>query len=190
MDAPKFRRNSQISPNFGEVRSHFFCTVLWWWKYAVQKFIVRIRDLKSLANGRNNSQLCWSNSVESWCASLHVAKSLTSFKLGASSPINTQQQGVQTDATSNIQQCWELLATNICCVRLNGALERLGEEEVYRGFIPEQMNRKEFKVFDMIRNRLALLPALFFNRQLFIEGTGSRSPSKFLNKVPSLWSNN
>ena len=93
------------------------------------------------------------------------------------------EQGVQTDATSNIQQCWELLATNI---RLNGALERLGEEEVYRGFIPEQMNRKEFKVFDMIRNRLALLPALFFNRQLFIEVTGSRSPSKFLNKGPSL----
>ena len=60
------------------------------------------------------------------------------------------------------------------------------ENKYSRGFIPEQMNRKEFKVFDMIRNRLALLPALFFNRQLFIEGTGSRSPSKFLNKGPSL----
>ena len=80
---------------------------------------------------------------------------------------------MQKDATCNIQQCWGLLANNIRCVRLNGALERLGEEEVYRGFIPEQMNRKEFKVFDMIRNRLALLPALFFNRQLFIEGTGA-----------------
>ena len=74
----------------------------------------------------------------------------------------------------------------MCCVRFNGALERLGEEEVYRGFIPEQMNRKEFKVFDMMRNRLALLPALFFNRQLFIEGTVSRSPPKFVNNGPLL----
>ena len=74
----------------------------------------------------------------------------------------------------------------MCCVCFNGALERLGEEEVYRGFIPEQMNRKEFKVFDMMRNRLALLPALFFNRQLFIEGTVSRSPPKFVNNGPLL----
>ena len=63
---------------------------------------------------------------------------------------------------------------------------KVREEEVYRGFIPEQMNRKEFKVFDMMRNRLALLPALFFNRQLFIEGTVSRSPPKFLNNGPLL----
>ena len=31
---------------------------------------------------------------------------------------NNMQQGVQTDATCNIQQCWELLANN--CVRLTG----------------------------------------------------------------------
>ena len=35
-------------------------------------------------------------------------KSLTGFKLGAKTPNNTQQV-VQTDATCNIQQCWELL---------------------------------------------------------------------------------
>ena len=42
-----------------------------------------------------------------------IAKSLTSFKLCATSP-NNMQQGVQTDATCNIQQCR---------VRLHGALE-------------------------------------------------------------------
>ena len=32
------------------------------------------------------------------------------------------QQGVQTDATCNIQQCWELLANNVAsvCTGLNG----------------------------------------------------------------------
>ena len=33
-----------------------------------------------------------------------IAKSLTSFKLCATSP-NNMQQGVQTEATYNIQQC-------------------------------------------------------------------------------------
>ena len=44
-----------------------------------------------------------------------VAKSLTGFKLCATTPNNTQQ-GVQTDATCNIQQCWELLAYNVASV--------------------------------------------------------------------------
>ena len=37
----------------------------------------------------------------------------------ATTPINTQQ-GVQTDATCNIQRCWELLANNVAsvCVEL------------------------------------------------------------------------
>ena len=39
-------------------------------------------------------------------------KSLTSFKLCATTS-NRMQQGVQTDATCNIQQCWELLANNV-----------------------------------------------------------------------------
>ena len=34
---------------------------------------------------------------------------------------NNMQQGVQTDATCNIQQCWELLANNVAsvCMGLN-----------------------------------------------------------------------
>ena len=36
---------------------------------------------------------------------------------------NNTQQGVQTDATCNIQQCWELLANNVAsvCTGLNAA---------------------------------------------------------------------
>ena len=30
--------------------------------------------------------------------------------------LNNMQQGVQTDATCNIQQCWELLANNVASV--------------------------------------------------------------------------
>ena len=44
-----------------------------------------------------------------------VAKSLTGFKLCATTHNNTQQ-GVQTDATCNIQQCLELLAYNVASV--------------------------------------------------------------------------
>ena len=45
---------------------------------------------------------------------------MTGFKRCATTPNNTQQR-VQTDATCNIQQCWELLAKR-CCIRLHGAL--------------------------------------------------------------------
>ena len=46
-------------------------------------------------------------------------KSLTCFKLCATT-FNNMQQGVQTDATCNIQQCWELLTNNAAsvCTRL------------------------------------------------------------------------
>ena len=37
------------------------------------------------------------------------------FKLCATTH-NNMQQGVQTDATRNIQQCWELLANNVASV--------------------------------------------------------------------------
>ena len=37
--------------------------------------------LKLHANGRNNSQHCWSNNIGSCCVPLHVAKRMTSFKL-------------------------------------------------------------------------------------------------------------
>ena len=65
------------------------------------------RSLKPRANGRNI--------VGSCCVRLHVAKSLTGFKLCATTPNNTQQ-GVQTDATCNIQQGWELVANNVASV--------------------------------------------------------------------------
>ena len=42
-------------------------------------------------------------------------KSLTRFKLCATTR-NNMQQGVQTDATCNIQQCWELLVNNVASV--------------------------------------------------------------------------
>ena len=60
--------------------------------------------LKPCANGCNNSQHCWANNVGSCCVPLHAAKSLTGFKLCARTP-NNMQQGVQTDATCNVQQC-------------------------------------------------------------------------------------
>ena len=43
------------------------------------------------------------------------AKTLTGFKLCATTPNNTQQ-GVQTDPTCNIQQCLELLAYNVAFI--------------------------------------------------------------------------
>ena len=42
-------------------------------------------------------------------------KSLTGFKLCATTSKNIQQ-GVQTDATCNIQQCWELVDNNVASV--------------------------------------------------------------------------
>ena len=44
-----------------------------------------------------------------------MAKSLTAFKLYATTP-NNMQQHVQTDATCNIHQFWELLANNFASV--------------------------------------------------------------------------
>ena len=64
------------------------------------------------------TQHCWPttpNIVRSCYVRLHVAKSLTSFKLCATTP-NIMQQGVQTDAMYTIQQCWELLANNVASV--------------------------------------------------------------------------
>ena len=45
------------------------------------------------------------NNVGSCCVRLHVAKRLTSFKL-CTATRNNMQQGVQTDATCNIQHCY------------------------------------------------------------------------------------
>ena len=78
----------------------------------------KVRLEKSLGFGQNareiNPQFHSSpfdytfNIVGSCCVRLHVAKSFTGFKYYATTP-NNMQQGVQTDATCNIQQC---------CVRL------------------------------------------------------------------------
>ena len=48
-----------------------------------------------------------------------LGSAFTVFKLYATTS-NNMQQGVQTDATCNIQQCWELLANNVesVCTRL------------------------------------------------------------------------
>ena len=58
---------------------------------------------------------------------LHEAKSLNGFKLCATTP-NNMQQGVQTDATCNILQCWVLLANNFASIYtgLNDSLICMG----------------------------------------------------------------
>ena len=73
---------------------------------------INFAPLKLRANGCNIVGSCY--------VRFHVAKSLTGFKLSATTP-NNMQQGVQTDATCNRQQCWELLANNVAfvCTGLN-----------------------------------------------------------------------
>ena len=66
-------------------------------------------ESKLRANGCNNSHYCWPNNVGRCCVRLHLAKSLTGFKLWTTTP-NNMQQGVQMEATCIIQQSWELLA--------------------------------------------------------------------------------
>ena len=62
----------------------------------------------------------------SCCLCLHVAKSLTSFKLCATIPNNTQQHGtgpgVKTDATCLQHPTMLGVAGQQCCVCLLGAL--------------------------------------------------------------------
>ena len=65
---------------------------------------------------RTSATLMPNNDDESRCVRLHVAKSLTGFKLCATTPNNTQQD-VQKDAKCNIQQCWKLLANIVASVR-------------------------------------------------------------------------
>ena len=73
-------------------------------KKVMQNFEGQTRYIKLRANRRNNSQQC--------CVRLHGAKSLTGFKLCATTH-NNMQQGEKTDTTCYIQQCWELLANNV-----------------------------------------------------------------------------
>ena len=64
---------------------------------------------------RTSATLMPNNDDESRCVRLHVAKSLTGFKLCATTPNNAQQH-VQKDAKCNIQQCWKLLANIVASV--------------------------------------------------------------------------
>ena len=83
-----------------------------------RRFSAILASFRLRANGRNNSQQCWellANKVASVCTG---DKSMTGFKLCATTS-NNMQQGVQADATCNIQQCWELLANNVASVCTN-----------------------------------------------------------------------
>ena len=94
---------------------------------------------KLRATKRNNSQLCRASDVGS--CSVRVGSGV---QTDATTP-NDIQQGVQTDATCNIQQYWELRAIQQCCVRLPRALQGQGRQ-----------------------NQAALSPSKFFG-QLFIK---------------------
>ena len=90
-------------------------------------------------NGRNNSQYCRANNVGSCCVRVG-----SGVQTDATTP-NDIQQGVQTVATCNIQQYWELRAIQQCCVRLPRALQGQGRQ-----------------------NQAALSPSKFFG-QLFVK---------------------
>ena len=68
---------------------------------AVQTDATLLRHVSAITE-QKNVRSCW-------------LKSLIGFKLCATTSDN-MQQGVQTDATCNIQQCWELLANNVASV--------------------------------------------------------------------------
>lgn len=82
-------------------------------------------NVKLHANRPNNSQHCWANDLIDllidFHVRLHLAKHFTGFKLGSTTH-NNMLQGEQTDATWNIQQCLEFLASNVAsiCLGLNG----------------------------------------------------------------------
>ena len=72
-------------------------------------------ESKLRANGCNDCHHCWPNNVGRCCVRLHVAKRSTGFKFWTITPLTTRnnmQQGVQMEATRNIQQCRELLANS------------------------------------------------------------------------------
>ena len=70
-------------------------------------------------------------------------KSLTRFKLCATTR-NNMQQGVQTDATCNIQQCWELLANNVASVCTG----------LYREDLPKRLLKITAQVYKKVHFRL------------------------------------
>ena len=92
--------------DFGMTLKCFVCVCVCGYVISCCLFSLSLRE-----NGRNNSQHCWPNNIGSCSVPLHVPYRLTGFKLNATTR-NNMQQGVQTDATCNIQQCWVLLANN------------------------------------------------------------------------------
>ena len=111
----------------------------------IERFHVKRSVRSNFSTGRKSTGTVWTkpkawrkrtqhwwpttpNNVGSCYVRLHVAKSLTGFKLCATTHNNAQQheQGVQTDATCNIKQCWELLANNVAsvCIRLKRDITR------------------------------------------------------------------
>ena len=72
------------------------------------------RDFKVACKRTQQLPTLLANNVASCGVRLHAATSLTGLKLWATIPTtrNNMKQGVQTDATCNIQQC---------CFRLHGA---------------------------------------------------------------------
>ena len=59
-------------------------------------------ESKLRANGCNNSHHCWLNNVGRCCVRLHVAKSLTGFKLWTTTPNNAQQHATGRANGSNM----------------------------------------------------------------------------------------
>ena len=82
---------------------------------------------KSCANG-SNTLLRYASTIteQKKCWEL-LAEKFDRFQTCATTR-NNMHQGVQTDATCNIQQCWELLADNVTsvCTGLNCTLQWLG----------------------------------------------------------------
>ena len=76
-------------------------------------------------------------------------KRLTGFKLFATTrnnlTSNNMQQGVQTDATCNIQQCWELLANNTAsvCTGLNTDVDNRERAEARHKIQKRRVSLKE-----------------------------------------------
>ena len=87
-------------------------------------------NIKLRTNGHNNSQHCWPNNVGSCCLCLNAAKSLTCFKLCATTPNNTQPHatGCAKRRNVNIKQYWELLANNVASVFIKMVKVLLGIE--------------------------------------------------------------
>ena len=91
----------------GRIQPIRLCKLYWttcvWNSFGRTPCVMHVRDT-TLRRSRTKRYVgsCW-------------FKSLTGFKLNATTP-NNMQHGVQTDPTCNIQQCWRFLANNVTSV--------------------------------------------------------------------------